>query len=397
VSIFLFQEVDEAELNTLQKVVGAGYTMGTFTDQNDSSWGGAQAMFYLSTQFAEDPSLHNDIYTGASRHADRWALNVLGYENKTIYVYSMHLKASTGSENQEIRRSGAENVRDDIMTLPIDSHVIVAGDMNFYSASEPAYIWFTDVGDGQLIDPLGTGISWSGVSNALKHTQSPLASQNGGLIGGGLDDRFDFQFLSPSLLDGGGFELIEGTHRALGNDGDHYNLAITDGNNNYFPGDVPRGNTLADALIIASDHLPLIADYQVPAVLAWNWNPAASRVLVGADVSVEFEIRNDAPVVHALGADVLHVDVVASGDITGSTSVSVAALAPPEVVAFPIDTLVIGNWNTTVSLTSTSQETQTTPEVVKLGGDVIEHANASFAYAQDLDWYAYEISFEEGS
>jgi len=39
VSIFLFQEVDEAELATLQSVVGAGYTMGTFTDQNDSSWG----------------------------------------------------------------------------------------------------------------------------------------------------------------------------------------------------------------------------------------------------------------------------------------------------------------------------------------------------------------------
>ena len=56
VSIFLFQEVDEAELATLQKVVGAGYTLGTFTDQNDSSWGGAQAMFYRSTQFIENTS-----------------------------------------------------------------------------------------------------------------------------------------------------------------------------------------------------------------------------------------------------------------------------------------------------------------------------------------------------
>ena len=397
VSIFLFQEVDIDELGLLQKVVGAGYTMGTFTDQNDSSWGGAQAMFYNSTQFVENTALHEDIFTGAGRHADRWTLNISGYSGKRLYVYSMHLKASSGSDSQEIRRSGAENVRDDIMTLPTGSHIIVAGDMNFYSPSEPAYVWFTNTGDGEVVDPLGNGNSWSGESNALKHTQSPLLSQNGGLIGGGLDDRFDFQFLSPSLLDGGGFDLINGTYRSLGNDGNHYNDAINAGNNYYFPGDTQRGNALADKLIIASDHLPLIADYQVPAVLGWDWNPAASRVLVGADVSVEFEIRNDAPVVHTLGADVLHVDVVASGDITGSTSVSVAALAPPEVVAFPIDTLVIGNWNTTVSLTSTSQETQTTPEVVKLGGDVIEHANASFAYAQDLDWYAYEISFEEGT
>ncbi|MBC8201905.1 MAG: hypothetical protein H8E86_07635 [Planctomycetes bacterium] len=397
VSIFLFQEVDEAELSTLQKVVGTGYTMGTFTDQNDSSWGGAQAMFYKSTQFVENTALHEDIFTGAGRHADRWALNISGYSEKRLYVYSMHLKASTGSDNQETRRSGAENVRDDIMTLPTGSHVIVVGDMNFYSPSEPAYSWFTDAGNGVVIDPLGNGNAWSGGSNALKHTQSPLLTQNGGLVGGGLDDRFDFQFLSPSLIDGGGFDIINDTYRSLGNDGNHYNIAINTGNNYYFPGDTPRGNDLADKLINASDHLPLIVDYQVPAVLGWNWNPAASRVLVGADTSAEFEIRNDAPVIHALGADMLHVDVVATGDITGSTSVSVAALAPPEIVSFPIDTSVVGDWNASVSLTSTSQETQSTPEIVKLGGQVIEHANASFAFAQDLDWHTYDVSFEEGT
>ena len=397
VSIFLFQEVDEAELNTLQKVVGSNYSMGTFTDQNDSSWGGAQAMFYLSTQFIENTALHNDIFTGASRHADRWALNVLGYENKRIYVYSMHLKASTGSANQETRRQGAENVRDDIMTLPTNSHVIVVGDMNFYSPSEPAYTWFTDAGDGQLIDPLGTGVSWGGETNSLKHTQSPLLDQNGSLIGGGLDDRFDFQFLSPSLVDGGGFDLIEGTYRSLGNDGDHYNQAITTGNNNYFPGDVPRGNALAGALINASDHLPLIADYQVPAALGWDWNPAANRVLVGATSTVDFVIRNDAPVIHTLAADILDVDLVAEGAISGTQSVSIPALSPPEIVALPVDTAVAGSWNGTVTLTSTSPEAQTVPEVVKVNGEVLDHANASFSFSEDLDWYTYDISFEQGT
>ena len=397
VSIFMFQEVDEAELSTLQKVVGPSYSMATFTDQNDSSWGGAQAMFYLSTQFTENTSLHEDIFTGASRHADRWVLNVLGYEGKRLYVYSMHLKASTGSANQEIRRAGAENVRDDIMILPSGSHVIVAGDMNLYSPSEPAYIWFTDSGNGQVIDPLGIGVSWSGESNALKHTQSPLDSQNGGLIGGGLDDRFDFQFLSPSLLDGGGFDLINGTYRSLGNDGNHYNQAINAGNNTYFLSDIPRGNALADALITASDHLPLIADYQVPAVLGWDWNSAASRVIVGADTSVDFEIRNDAPVSHSLGADVLNVEVVASGDLAGSDFVSVPALSAPDFVSFPISTSIVGDWNATMTLTSTSPETQTSPEIIKVGGEVIAHANASFLFTEDLDWHTYEISFEQGT
>ena len=41
VSVFLFQEVDVAELSILQGVVGPKYSLATFTDQNDSSWGGA--------------------------------------------------------------------------------------------------------------------------------------------------------------------------------------------------------------------------------------------------------------------------------------------------------------------------------------------------------------------
>ena len=393
VSIFLFQEVDEALLSTLQNVVGAGYTMATFTDQNDSSWGGAQAMFYNATQFVENSALHEDIFTGAGRHADRWALNVSGYTGKRIYVYSMHLKAASGGSNQEERRQGAENVRDNLMTLPTGSHVIVAGDMNFYSPNEPGYIWFTDSGDGQIIDPLGNGNSWSGGSNTLKHTQSPLLNQDGGLIGGGLDDRFDFQFLSPSLLDGGGFDLIDGTYRTLGNDGNHYNDAINSGNNYYFPGDTARGNALADKLIIASDHMPLVADYQVPAELGWSFED--DRVLVGADAN--FLVRNDAPVIVSQGADVLDVEIDFSGGLSGSASVSIPALSAPEEVPLPIDTSLSGSWDGVVTLTSTSPEVQTVPEIVKLSGDVIEHANASFAFAQDLDWYTYDISFDENS
>jgi hypothetical protein len=397
VSIFLFQEVDEAELSTLQKVVGSTYTMATFTDQNDSSWGGAQAMFYLSTQFLEHSQSHNDIFTNAGRHADRWGLDLLGYDNLRIYVYSMHLKAGSSSAEKEIRRDGAENVRDDIKTLPAGSRIIVAGDMNFYNPSEPAYIWFTDAGDGQLHDPLGTGSSWGGESNALKHTQSPLLSQQGGLIGGGLDDRFDFQFLSPTLLDGDGVSLIEGTYRSLGNDGQHYNMSINTGNNFYFPGDTARGNTLADQLYLASDHLPLIADYQVPALLGWSMDPAADRIIVGASTSVDITIANEANVLVPQGADQLDVTVEVVGDLDGTEQVSVPAMSDPEIVSFPLDTLVVGQWQATMTLTASNEGVQDAPEVTELSGEVIDHSNASFLYAQDLDWYVYDIAFEAGT
>ncbi len=83
--------------------------------------------------------------------------------------------------------------------------------------------------------------------------------------------------------------------------------------------------------------------------------------------------------------------------MSGSASVSIPALSAPEEVTLPIDTSVAGSWNGAVTLTSTSPEVQTIPETVKLSGDVIEHANASFAFAEDLDWYTYDISFDENS
>ena len=252
-------------------------------------------------------------------------------------------------------------------------------------------------GDGQVIDPLGGG-SWSGETNALKHTQSPLLNQDGGLIGGGLDDRFDFQFLSPSLLDGGGFDLIEGTYRSLGNDGDHYNQAINAGNNYYFPGDTQRGNSLADALIIASDHLPLIADYQVPAILGWDWNQEANRVLVGADTSVDFMIQNDAPVLFAEGADILQCGCYCNGRPFWEWFCFCCSIKSTRnyFIACQYDQM----WEVgmhSVTLTSTSPETQTTPEKINIGGEVIAHANASFSNTQDIDWYTHEVSFVQGT
>ncbi|MBT4584911.1 MAG: hypothetical protein HOC93_07520, partial [Phycisphaerae bacterium] len=56
-----------------------------------------------------------------------------------------------------------------------------------------------------------------------------------------------------------------------------------------------------------------------------------------------------------------------------------------------------GNWNATATLTSTSPETQATPEIFDLSGTVIEHANASFSFSSDLDWYTHEVSFETNS
>jgi len=263
VSIFLFQEVSQGKEKILHKLLGKEYSMGTYTNQGES--GGAQAMFYDSTQLKEVKDSHEDIFTGATRYADRWELKGIG-ENTgiSLWVYSMHLKASKSKENKTQREFGADAILEDIATLQEDSNIIVVGDMNFYTNREPAYQAFIEV----LVDPLGTG-EWAGKDDAEKHTQSPRkvraskGEPGSGLIHGGLDDRFDFQFISKSLKDKKGLDIVKGSYHSLGNDGKHYDIAINDGDNSYFSKDKARSNALATALHIASDHIPVIADYDV--------------------------------------------------------------------------------------------------------------------------------------
>ena len=257
VSIFMFQEVTKGKQKILHGLVGDSYSGGKYTNSGES--GGAQAMFYRADQFIEKPEDHVDIYTGATRNADRWHVIGIGEnEGVDLWMYSAHLKASKGSENKTQREFGAKAILEDIATLPEGANVIVVGDMNFYTAREPAYTAFVDV----LVDPLGTE-DWTGEEEASKHTQSPRKKRGGGLASGGLDDRFDFQFISKSLQDNKGLELIRGSYHSLGNDGNHYDVAINDGENQFFDDDVSRSNALALALHNASDHIPVIADYEV--------------------------------------------------------------------------------------------------------------------------------------
>ena len=113
-----------------------------------------------------------------------------------------------------------------------------------------------------LVDPLGND-EWAGEDDAEKHSQSPRKERVGGLASGGMDDRFDFQFISASLQDGKGLEIILGSYHSFGNDGNHYDIAINDGDNSFFESDLTRSNELAQALHDASDHVPVIVDYAV--------------------------------------------------------------------------------------------------------------------------------------
>ena len=203
------------------------------------------------------------VYTAQSsgtRDVIQWVMlhNLSGIE---FNVYGVHLKASSGTSNANQRLQETTILRDHLNELDAN-FFIVAGDFNIYSnnsSSEPAFDMLTGASDdnaGRLFDPIDRIGHWHNNSSYSDvHTQSPRTSSFGGGANGGMDDRFDWLFVSQSILDEtSSMYYVDGTYWAFGNDGNHFNDAINDGNNNSVSAE------MADALHDASDHLPVYMD-----------------------------------------------------------------------------------------------------------------------------------------
>lgn len=211
------------------------------------------------------------------RQTLRYQLRPVGYGSSAdFYVYNSHYKADTGSTNEGRRLVEATAVRQNADALGAGTHIIYAGDLNFYRGSEPGFQMLISPGDAQAFDPIDRIGDWTdNPSFADVHTQSPCFSGCGDLTGGGMDDRFDFQLVTAALLDGQGFDYIPGSYRAFGNDGSTFNTNINAGcntisgclNTYVFSGVTSYTKPqILNALHAASDHVPVVADYQLPSL-----------------------------------------------------------------------------------------------------------------------------------
>ena len=196
-------------------------------------------------------------------------------------IYGVHLKASSGNSNSQERLAEPTALRNYLNELPSGSHFIVCGDFNIYSnssSSEPAFDMLTGAGDnnaGQLFDPINRIGHWHNNSSFSDvHTQSPRTTQFGGGANGGMDDRFDWIFVSSAVLEES-YEMnyIENTYTAFGNDGQHFNQAINSGTNSAV------SEEIADAVHGASDHLPVFAEFQFPSGDESDYNIVISEVM----------------------------------------------------------------------------------------------------------------------
>ncbi len=404
IDIICFQECPQAAVGPLGNLLaasapaGVSYTLATYTTSSSEDGAtGAQALFYRTGRFTEIASGHVDLSTGGGRNSDRWLLQVSGYTSTAarLYVYSSHLKASSGSANESERLSGATTLRNNADALPAGSNIIFLGDYNMYTNSESGYVKMTTGGVHPAIDPWGTA-NWTGASNAIKHTQSPLLTSTN-LVGGGVDDRFDLHLFTGALNDGAGLAYIPGTVRTLGNDGNHFDLAINNGNNSYYPSNIARGNALADALFVASDHMPVIMEYQVPASMSASLQPLPPRVLVGAAVPVRAVVSNIAQGVWDAGIDDLPFSVSGSQFVVGSAS-GQAPLSPATSIGqLALNTSSAGIASGIVTVSTTAQAAANASIQLPVSVQVSAHANPSFSASADQDTRALAWTFPSGT
>lgn len=236
-------------LNSVLNKASSGYSAGTFIDGPDSD----NAIFYRSSKFS---FISNTRIRTELRDINEFKLKHL-LSGDTIRIYSVHLKSSNSSTDEGKRLAEVDSLRKVTDLLPNGSNFIICGDFNIYNATEPAYVRLKQVSagvQGHVFDALSLSGSWNNSNYAPYHTQSPRTASFGGGVTGGMDDRFDMILYSSGLNTAGGVDYVNGSLVTYGNDGQHYNLAI-----NSPPTNAAVGQTIADALHNASDHIPIYA------------------------------------------------------------------------------------------------------------------------------------------
>lgn len=249
-------------LNDALNVDGINYYQNaTYTDGPDTD----NMLFYNSNKL-ELYSQHE--ITTALRNISEYVLfyksSGLGPGDDTIFIhcYMAHLKASQGWSNEQQRNQEAvvfKNYLDNkAATL---ENVLFAGDMNIYGDYEAAYNTILNGGSVNLYDPINSPGLWHANSFfANVHTQSPrTATLPDGGSNGGMDDRFDWIFVSDDVRSGHNYlKYIPNSYLALGNDGNHYNKSILDAPTNT---SVPYN--VLEALYYMSDHLPVVMKTEI--------------------------------------------------------------------------------------------------------------------------------------
>ena len=400
-------------LNTMYAGQGVTYARGNLIGGGDTT----QTIVYRTetVQLLSEARVGLISGSGQPRQTLRYKVEPVGYDktgdgldSAAFYIYDSHYKASQGTDsgasvsNATRRNVEATNIRTDSNGLnggADGTHIIYAGDHNFYDyiqAAEPAVQTLIAAGNGQANDPLNRIGTWHNNSSFKDiDTQSPTTVEHYPMqVTGGVDDRFDFQWTSGEMLDNAGLSYISGSYHTFGNNGTTFNLDINARNasmaliNTYpFTGVTSYTNgQILDALNVIGDHLPVVADYQLPAKMSVAVGSIPARMIVGSSAQVGVTVSNSAPVAFANGADTLAYGIQGTGIVSGSASSTANPLAAGNLHNLTLSAGgTAGHQTGAVGATSTSQGAAGANFSQSIGVDVVDHSNASFSTAADAN------------
>ena len=262
-------------LRSLQ-YLNPNYSSATFvTNSSDDSIGDQNDLqnfiYFDSSKFIlENQAQVQTIYRDFNHYT--FKLNTIDQVSNPILIHFIvcHLKASRDDPNPALRYQMAEDLTNYLETLPSNDYVILGGDLNLYTNTEPAFIELTDVTNHiSFIDPANRVGSWHNDINYVDvFTQSTRTQPDLGGATGGFDDRFDFILTSENMLSNPDIFYIANSYQAYGNNNNSncFNQEINTSNCD----GVDFNSTIRNALYNMSDHLPVTLQLQTNETLSAN-------------------------------------------------------------------------------------------------------------------------------
>jgi hypothetical protein len=218
--------------------------------------------------------------TGAARQVLRYQFQPIGSPTSaSFYLYDDHFKSGTTTSDNNRRGVEAGIITTDVNTLPANTPIIFAGDYN--PTNNTSDLGYHGVITGSAtnhgtdpLNPANVTQDWSVSASKSMETESPATSAFfTGQSTGGMHYRDDMLLNSPGMLSGNAIDYITGSYAAFGNTNTHTYLgAITTGSASALAAELSGQYTTAQAATVltdlaeASDHLPVVADYQLTAI-----------------------------------------------------------------------------------------------------------------------------------
>ncbi len=166
--------------------------------------------------------------------------------SEDFYMYSVHLKSGDGSAEEKERGIEAGIIRADADSLGNGVNIIYSGDFNMNTSDEPAWDNMVAAGNGSAQDLANRPGDWANNPQFIDVHSHATES---------MKKRFDITMATDELFDGAGLDYIDNSFQVFANKGSHtLGQPISTGDG--------AKMEILESLEDASDHLPIVADYQ---------------------------------------------------------------------------------------------------------------------------------------